>query len=158
MTLDLHKDIYIRSTHYARTIQSVAGFMIGLLGNDLAGYTGQMPIQAFMWDIMEYMHGSGLRSTGKIQGEQAEHMHWVEGPCKRAVEHAATQHQAIHPRPQVMKQLAGLFGQEVYNMKMTELTDAVIPAYCHGEPLPCSHNVCSMLVFDSALAFGATCN
>lgn len=138
MSLDLQKDIYIRSTHYERTIQSAAGLMIGLLGNDILLLKEQMPIQAFLWDGMEFMHGSGLRDTSKSKDHK---VHWIQGACQRAVESSQSQHAAITPRKEVMNQLSGLFGQGVHKMKITELTDAIMPAYCHGDPLPCSRNV-----------------
>lgn len=140
MGLNLQKDIFIRSTHYARTIQSAAGLMIGLLGSDLTSLKGQMPIQTFLWDAMEFMHGSGLRSTSKnTQNENGEQV--VVGTCRRSVAYSEAQRAASQPRKEVMNQLAGLFGQGVHNMKMTELTDAIMPSYCHGEPLPCTPQV-----------------
>lgn len=48
---------------------------------------------------------------------------------------------AFKPRPDVVAELQGLFGEEVSELKMTSMADQMHALSCHNMTLPCSDKV-----------------
>eukprot|EP01033_Poteriospumella_lacustris_P007793 gene7793-5606_t len=136
------EQVYVRSTNYVRTIQSVSALLMALLPQIVQRKTTSSPsskvtIHTFADENHEIMHGLGLRSSS--HGIQAPGQASIEtfGACPRAIAATKTERAHFQVTPTAMQPVIDRFGDEVRALYPPEIVDTSIPAYCHQRGLPC---------------------
>lgn len=130
-------NLYVRSTNYPRTIQSVAGLLLGLVP-DIGGKNTPIDILSHVSETSEVMHGIGLRLSS--QGVSASNPGDKEilGGCDNSVSLAKKQKLSYALSPGVKAKVYQTFGEAASERFVTDLADASLPPLCHNRPLPCS--------------------
>lgn len=118
------QNIYIRSTNYARTIQSVAALVIGMIP-DIGGaseskrqmvdsgldrdsfHRGKVVIESYMEEDQEVMHGIGLKLSSHSVDASGERV--IMGACNKSIKLAKAQKDAFTISPSVISSLETLF-------------------------------------------------
>jgi len=130
-------NLYVRSTNYDRTIQSVAALLTALLPNgERHSKKMRIPVLYHIDESEEIMHGVGAKLSSHTVGSKGETV--IEGSCVKAVTSAAAEKASFIPSKKDMTALQGVFGKEVDGRFITDLVDAALPPMCHGQPLPCA--------------------
>jgi hypothetical protein len=151
---------YVRSTDYARTLTSAAALLSHFWPSTLLDKEAPMVIFTDEHEEGEVMHGIGAAGSTKAvshnnapssSGHSGDNEIARDGPCERAVQLQARQASAFRPDPAVVEKLAGMFGEEVRDARITQIADGFFAGHCHGLDLPCS-SLGQGLCMDSALA------
>eukprot|EP00605_Chrysophyceae_sp_TOSAG23-4_P002653 GSChrysophyteH1.ASY1.ANO1.2929.1 assembled CDS len=125
----------IRSTNYARTLQSVAALLMTLLP-DLGSPSTPLMIEVHGDDANEVMHGIAARCTGAFVS-------------------ARKQKSSYELDPRVRSRLVGLFSISEQSAELanegdiaaayvTDVADAALPKLCHNRALPCGTGIGSV--------------
>ncbi|CAN0298033.1 unnamed protein product, partial [Ectocarpus fasciculatus] len=130
------EEIYIRSTDYTRTLESAAAFLMSFF----PGSSG-MTIITNEDQENEIMHGIGRKAISENNGGREPEKTTI-GTCERAAKLDEQQSLAFKPRPDVVAELQGLFGEGVSELKMTSMADQMHALSCHNMTLPCSDKGC----------------
>ena len=133
--------LYIRSTNYERTIQSVAAMILSLLPkfSSTASMSTFLNIDTFRDESREVMHGVGERfSSHHIASDGSGGEQVSVGGCEASAALASQQRSAFTLDYSVEDKLIALFGSSVRERFITELTDASLARYCHEAVLPCT--------------------
>jgi hypothetical protein len=136
--VDPNEQLYVRSTNYARTIQSVSALLSSLLPS-VGGPAHPLPIHVFVHEEDEIMHGIGMKSSSHkvtAEGEQVS-----LGTCSKAVIMQQQQKESFEISEVSMSLIESLFGDEAMRRGITDTVDSAMPAYCHGDTLPCTQMV-----------------
>eukprot|EP01038_Epipyxis_sp_PR26KG_P005846 gene5846-8067_t len=134
--------IYIRSTNYARTIQSVSALLIGIVPQLLATKRSmskaKIPILTYLHEHAEIMHGIGLRSSSHTVKNASSQEEDFEGGCDKAVKLARKQRMSFVLKQDIKHDLLERFGPSANNKFITDWVDSSMPSQCHFIPFPCS--------------------
>jgi len=136
-------ELYVRSTNYARTIQSAAALLTTLLAPGGRGFertiNGLLPIHVYENEEEEYMHGIGFRSSSHSVTDYTSHTQerTLQGDCAKSTYLAGQQKLSFTPAATLMSVLQQRLGPQIYQKGITELADSSLPGYCHAQPLPC---------------------
>ena len=128
---------YVRTTNYPRTIQSVAGLMLGMLP-DVGGPDHPITLWSHLSETSEVMHGIGLRLSSRGITANNPGDKEIVGGCPRSVGLAKKQKQSYVMNGNVHSRIDSLFGNKASSRFVTDLADASLPPLCHNRPLPCS--------------------
>jgi hypothetical protein len=130
-------NVYVRTTNYPRTIQSVAGLLLGLLP-DIGGPDHPIKLLSYVAETSEVMHGIGLRLSSKGVSKASPGDKETAGGCPKSVTFAKEQKRSYKLDSRVADTIDELFGTRASTRFVTDLADASLPAVCHNRPLPCS--------------------
>lgn len=128
---------YVRTTNYPRTIQSVAGLILGLLP-EVGGPDHRIPLWSHLSETSEVMHGIGLRLSSKGVSSNSPGDKEIAGGCPKSVSMAKQQKRSYELGQDVHGRIDSLFGEKASSRFVTDLADASLPPLCHNRPLPCS--------------------
>eukprot|EP01032_Pedospumella_encystans_P017089 gene17089-19481_t len=136
--------IYVRSTNYARTVQSVSGLLIAMLPQLFRNKKHKLPIHYYPNDSDEVMHGLVVRThTKEVPGNHSEQdiraalVETVPKLCPAVSMHAKNQKLTFAADSKLMKGLSDKLGPQITTKSIAQLTDAALPGFCHAQPLPC---------------------
>jgi hypothetical protein len=131
--------VYVRSTNYARTIQSVSALLMTAVPHLVQKAQGKkIAINTYADENKEIMHGLGIRSSSHgIQnpGQASIESH---GSCPHAVTATRLERDHFSVTESVMQPIWALFGEKAKVLYPPEVVDTSIPSYCHQRPLPCA--------------------
>jgi hypothetical protein len=131
--------IRIRSTNYARTIQSVAAFMLGMIP-DIGSKDMPISITSYINEDEEVMHGVGLVLSSKDTAGKGDQE--IVSVCQKSVNLAKEQKQSFITIASVQQRIESLFGIQAKERFITDVADSSLPKVCHNRPLPCSDKGC----------------
>jgi hypothetical protein len=101
--------IYIRSTNYARTIQSVSALVSTMLPN-IGGSGGQIPVNVYLDESDEIMHGIGLKSSSHVVTATGEQV--LKGSCNKAARLQQQEREAFETSVASTTTIESLFGTD----------------------------------------------
>ena len=128
---------YVRTTNYPRTIQSVAGLVLGLLP-EVGGPDLRIPLWSHLSETSEVMHGIGLRLSSKGVTSNNPGDKEIAGGCPKSVSKAKLQKQSYKLGGKMHSRIDALFGEKASSRFVTDLADASLSPLCHNRNLPCS--------------------
>mmetsp|Transcript_17780 Transcript_17780/g.22889 ORF Transcript_17780/g.22889 Transcript_17780/m.22889 type:complete len:492 (+) Transcript_17780:251-1726(+) len=137
--------LLIRSTDYPRTIQSSVAFLTAFLP-EWRSFDEKVNIWTYEDMNSELMHGQGIKHEASKSGSNEV----AQGGCSKAITLAkqqrahfdATRMEGGGKESSLLGELAEDFGPDIYDIKITDLTDAVHARICHDIALPCSNKGC----------------
>jgi hypothetical protein len=122
------EDIKVRSTNYARTIQSVAAFLMSMLP-DLGSPTVPVPVTVHQGDEKEVMHGINARCAPALHKAKEQKSKFTLDSYLRS---------RLEKLFVVTKESESFANTgDMSSAYVTDIADAALPKLCHNMPLPC---------------------